>query len=85
MVTGKADSLELLEGMSPVGAMENGRTPPTTASGACVERGSLGTREGRQLLVRETEIGAIGIEEGLVQGGGLPPACKRRTNGRLAR
>jgi hypothetical protein len=53
MVTGKADSFDVLEGMSPVRAMANGRTPPETASGACAYRGSLGTREDRQLLVRE--------------------------------
>jgi len=81
MVTGKADSLDLLEGMSPVRAMANGRTPPETASGACAQRGSLGTREGRQLLVREYRDKAIGIQEGLVQGGGLPPVCKIRTKG----
>jgi hypothetical protein len=55
MVTGKADSFDVLEGMSPVRAMANGRTPPETASGACAQRGSLGAREDRQLLVRETE------------------------------
>ena len=47
MVTGKADSLDLLEGMSPRRAMANERTPPETKNGAYAYRGSLGTREDR--------------------------------------
>ncbi len=47
MVMGKADSLDLLEGMSPRRAMANERTPQETKNGACAQRGSLGTREDR--------------------------------------
>jgi hypothetical protein len=72
MVTGKADSFDALEGMSPDRVMANGRTPPETTSGACAYRGSLGTREDRQLLVRKETETAIGIQKG--QASGRSPA-----------
>ncbi len=81
MVTGKADSLDLLEGMSPGRAMANGRTPPETKNGACAQRGSLGTREDRKLLVREETGKATGIQEGQTLAGGLQPDGEKRTKG----
>ena len=61
----KADIFERMEGTSRGREQQVAGTPPGSMSGACIQRGSPGTREDRHLLVEGTGLRRIGIEKGL--------------------